>query len=265
MEQVNGNVQLSREEILSRFFVSYQPRWDVLSTRYAQISVDKSIAEIDATEVVNNSFYIDMFLGANCSDSNKLHFDDVKRLFFSGEQYSEENLRRLSIGFDFDNVPNINLSNNDFGKYNFVWNFGNFLLQIYHNVYSYVYPSFAYEFKEAIEMDEEEFDTYGVFHGEASTYVTKKMEEIIKPIMTKLIPNVQNTNIKILINPSGIGLNCIYELIEDTLKSGSFDGCCIKVVDCRRDFSEKMGLSENDFEFYQYSPNISHKRQKVKN
>ena len=80
--------------------------------------------------------------------------------------------------------------------------------------------------------------------------------------MTKLIPNVKNTNIKILFNLKGIGLNCLYELMEDILKNGFFDGCYIKVVDYNSEFSERMGLSENNFELYQYSPNISRKRKK---
>lgn len=258
-----SKVELPSKEVLSHYFMEYRPQWDVILTKYDQIKVDRSIAEVDPTEIVNRyTHYINMFLGANCSNSNILDFDAVKWLFLSGRQYSKDNLKKLNIGFDFADVPNIDLSNNDFGKYNFVWDFGEFLNQIYHNVYSYVYPSFSHDFTEAITEDEEEFDTYGVFHGYSSAYVTRKMEEIIKPIMTKLIPNVKNTNIKILINLRNIGLNCLYELIEDILKNGFFDGCYIKVVDCCHDFSKKMGLSENDFEFYQYSPNVSRKRKK---
>ena len=266
MEELNVKVQLPRKEILSRYFMAYNPIWYVISTKYDQISVDKSISEVDATSIVNlNAYSINMFLGANCSNRNELDFEAVKSLFLSGRRYSKENLRKLNIGFNFDKVPEINLSNNDFGNYNFVWDFGDFLFEIYRNVYSYVYPSFAYELMEALKEDKEEFDIYSVFSGEASEYVIKKMEEIIKPIMVKLIPNVKNTNIQILINFRNMSSNCLCELMEDILKGGNFDGCYIKAENCNPEFIEKLCLSENDFELYQYQPNISLKRKKVKN
>ena len=172
MEKINNKVQFAREEILNRYFMAYRPIWYVISTQYDQISVDKSITEVDATTVVNlYSYRINMFLGANCSNSNELDFEEVKDLFLSGKRYSKENLKKLNIGYDFDKVPEIDLSNNDFGKYNFVWDFGKFLFEIYKNVYSYVYPSFAYELKEAREEDEAEFEVYSVFSGEATEYV----------------------------------------------------------------------------------------------
>lgn len=266
MEQINSKLRLPSKEILSRFFVAYNPIWYVISTQYDQISVDKSITEIDATEVVNYySTHINMFLGANCSNSNNLNFNAVKWLFLSGKQYKKENLKKLNIGFDFDNVPEINLSNNDFGQYNFVWNFGEFLFEIYRNVYSYVYPLFAHELKDALTEDEDEFDIYGVYSGATSEYVIKKMEEIMKPIMVKLIPNLKNTNLKILINLRNMGSNCLYEIIEDILKKGNFTGCYIKAENCNPEYIEKLGLSENDFKLYQSKLNASLKRNRVKN
>lgn len=261
MKEANGKVQLPSKEILNRYFMGYRPRWDVIYTMYDQTSVDNSITEVDPTEVINNySHDINMFLGANCSECDKLDFEAVKRLFLSGRYYTKENLKKLNIGFDFSDVPNIDLSNNDFEKNDFVWDFNDFLVKIYQDVYSYVYPAFVYDIEKAIEEDETEFDTYGTFHGYASEYITKKMQEIINPIMKKLIPNLKNTNIKILINFSNIGH--LYELIEEILKSGFFDGCYIKVLNCRHDFSERMGLSENNFELYQYLINLSRKRKK---
>ena len=85
----------------------------------------------------------------------------------------------------------------------------------------------------------------------------------MKPIMAKLVPNVKNTNIQILIR--NIGSNCLCELIEGILKRGNFDGCYIKAENCNSEFVEKLGLSESDFELYQYQPNVSLKRKRVKN
>ena len=74
--------------------------------------------------------------------------------------------------------------------------------------------------------------------------------QVIKQIMKKMIPNIQNTNIKILINFSDQWLNYLKDLLEEVLKSGYFDGCYIKAEDCHEDFSERMGLSKNGFEYY---------------
>ena len=94
MEQQNNKIQLSSKEILSHFFTAYYPQEYVVSPLYYdQVCIDKFISEIDASEVINNySHYINIFLGANCSNSNKLYFERIKRLFLSGENYKEENL-----------------------------------------------------------------------------------------------------------------------------------------------------------------------------
>ena len=57
MEELNVKVQLPRKEILSRYFMAYNPIWYVISTKYDQISVDKSISEVDATSIVNLNAY----------------------------------------------------------------------------------------------------------------------------------------------------------------------------------------------------------------
>jgi len=68
--------------------MSYRPKLDVIFTKYDQISVDISLSKIDPTEIVNRySHRINMFLGANCSNSNELDFDAVKWLFLSGKRY----------------------------------------------------------------------------------------------------------------------------------------------------------------------------------
>lgn len=252
MKQVSGKIELPHEEILKRYFKTYCDTDFFIC--HDQILADKSLEEIDATEVVNRySTYINMFLGANCSDNENLDFNAVKWLFLSGKRYTKENLTKLHLDFNFEKVPSINLSNNDFGKYDYVWDFGKFLGQIYQNVYAYVYPYFGCELKEALEEDEEEFNVYGATHGEATEYILNQMKDIIIPIMTKLIPNVQNTNLRILINLKGLASKRIFQLLEDLLKRGNFDGCYLKLENCNPEFTEKYGLSENDFEFYQCS------------
>ena len=169
MKQIINKIQLSSKEILNHFIVGYRPQWNVISNKYDQINVDKSITNLVPTEIINQySDSINMFLGANCSNNDKLDFNAANYLFLSGKQYSKDNLQKLNINFDFDCVPNIDLSNNNFGSYNFIWDFGTFLNQIYNNVYLYVYPSFSHELKAAIIEDEEEFNTYGTFNGNAS-------------------------------------------------------------------------------------------------
>ena len=263
MEQQNNKIQLSSKEILSHFFTAYYPQEYVVSPLYYnQVRIDKFISEIDASEVINNySHYINIFLGANCSNSNKLYFEAIKRLFLSGENYKEENLKKLNIGFNFENIPNINLSNNDFSNYNFIWNFGDFLFQIYKNIYPYVYKTIAQKFYEARKEDEEEYIMCGVFFGESLSFVHMQLEETIKLIMQKLIPNIKNTNLQILIDLKDKNSSLLYELIEDSFKKGYFDGCYIKAVNCCPTFLEQTGLSKKEFEYYQYLPSKSLKKE----
>lgn len=259
MEQQNNKIQLSSKEILSHFFTAYYPQAYVVSPLYYdQVRIDKFISEIDASEVINNySHRINIFLGANCSNSDNLNFEGIKRLFLSGENYNEENLKKLNIGFNFENIPNINLSSNDFSNYNFIWNFSDFLFEIYENIYTYVYKAFTHKISEARKEDEEEYIICGVFYGDSLSHVHKELEETIKQIMEKLIPNVKNTNLQILIDLKDKNSSLLYELIEDTLKKGYFDGCYIKAINCCQEFSEKTGLPKKEFEYYQYLPSKS--------
>lgn len=253
MNKSDGKVKLSNKQILGHYFHSYRPCSYVEEVKYYQISADQSLSEIDAVEVVNDYwFYLNMFLGANCTNSDKLDFEAVKRLFLTGKKYSKANLSDLAIGFDFDDVSSTNLSGNDFSKYNFVWDFGNFLSEVYQGVHDYVYPSFVRELKKARECDEEEFYNYGVL-GDSCVYVTRKMNSVIHKIIKKLIPNVQNTNLKIKLDMDHLyTFNGRYELVEEILKNGNLDGCYVKVLHCDSEFVERLGLTKSNDKLYYY-------------
>ena len=100
----------------------------------------------------------------------------------------------------------------------------------------------------------------GVFYGVSLSHVHIQLEETIKSIMKKLIPNVNNTNLQILIDLKNKNSLLLYELIEDSLKQGYFDGCYIKAINCCSTFLEKTGISTKEFEYYQHLPSKTLKK-----
>ena len=213
MEQINNQniVKLTDEQLLNFFFTQHIIKNDIY---YIQTKVRTYMNEIDASHLIKNKGHkLDMFLGANCQGSN-ISFDYIYPFFLVAEKYTNNRELWPNRIYSFLNVPDINLSNNDFSGNE--WDFATFLYKITNFVEEYFFQQYQIE-------------NNSIYHQKDITIVENEINQKVAVITKRLIPNLKNTGLKIIFQP-GTRMKfskVAYEIFEETLLSGKFDGCYV--------------------------------------
>lgn len=186
------------------------------------------------------AYDINILLGANCENSN-IDFDLVNYLFLNSRYYSVYSLREAGVFKNLSNIPDINLSNNNF--YGQEWNLNEFLKVLFKKLELYRSDRFYEQRKSITELIEEEYSIYGSAMSDTMEYESIIDREIID-IIKKLIPNLSNTKLKIKFNIPEMGSFAYLatDIIVEVLSSGKFNGCYVEGILTGKEYIE----CEND-------------------
>jgi len=195
-----------------------------------QKRVETFFDRIDMTDFIKEyRKKIQILLGANCEASN-IEFEIAKKVFLTASFYSTSNLKEINIGdyININNIPNINLSNNNFNGYE--WQLDDFLIEIRKYVENYILDKYRDEIDELKDDMEDAFNQYGSTTSVDDSSLEKRMKRDIKILIQKIIPNLKNTKLRIKFDFSKLCCDD-RKILEEILISDRFDGCYINSND----------------------------------
>ena len=249
-------IKLSNEEILKYFFV-YNKKWNYYTKPYSQCVSEKFFSKIDFTKFVYEYYdRISMLIGADLSGSDfgSYSFLRINRLFLSPHKYEERYLRRIDAINRLDSLPTTNLSNINLSGEE--WDLEKFLYHLIKNLTPYVREKYQKEINEENKVWEQIEETPHVldFLLDYDLYkASKKVTNDVIKLAQKLIPNLQNTNLKIKFSKSWM-TSIEYEIINYALQSGYFDGCNVQI------HTNKIYISPSYKEELYYSEKVKSKK-----
>lgn len=240
-------VKLSNESILKLFFE--KEKTGDKTYKFIQSEVDSILDKIDMSDFISEySHEINMLIGANCESSN-LKYKDAYYTFLMPGFFTATNLGNIKALDKLKTIPETNLSNNDFSYCGEGWDLAKFLYVVRENVESYVSSKYSDEYRGICRVEELDFPETYVDNSYLENLQKQKISEL-KSLIKKLIPNLQNTGLKINFHPtSKQHLDRIdYEIISETLESKKFDGCYVSAELLNENgFLENIITAENKF------------------
>lgn len=240
-------IKVPNDLLLKEFFALRSADDEFL---YLQTSVESFFADIDMSDLVKNNvkftplclgddsrdYKLNMALGANC-EKGDVDYHSASRLFMRANVYTAENLRRVGALDKLDGIPDINLAGNDFSGE--VWDFRKFLVTVLKNIEGYVQGKYNHRFAEINDVEDLDFPETYVDESSVNA-IWKAIEDDTISLVSKLIPNLRETGLKIQFVPDCKDFVPVvaYPIIDEALASGKFDGCYL-------DFSFKLTCESN--------------------
>ena len=225
-------IKLSNEEILKYFFV-FNKNWNYYNAPYYQCVAEDFLQKIDLTNFVKEySTRINMLVGANLAgakfEDRGLHPTDIKFVFLNPNHYKMSYLREIDAINRLHTLPTTNLSNMDLSREE--WDLAIFLDIFIDHLKTYVKEKYKKELYEEEKIWRQIDATPHIlsFLDKKDLYAASdKVIDAVAILAKKLIPNLQNTKLRIKF------LGCMSSLerhiINFALESGYFDGCYVRI------------------------------------
>lgn len=240
-------IKMSNESILKAFFQKEEYRGG--THKYIQTEADPILERIDMSDFISEySHDINMLIGANCENGN-LEFKDVYYAFLMPEFFTATNLQNINATKNLEELPDTNLSNNDFSYCGEGWDLAKFIYIVRKNIESYIYSKYSDDYRDICKVEDLDFVETYVDDSYVENLQNQETHDI-KLLIQKLIPNLQNTGLKIKFHPTSKQLLewIDYEIIYEALENKKFDGCYISAeLQNENGFLEDIISDENKF------------------
>jgi len=234
-------IKLPNEHILKVFFEKVKLRNGTY--KYIQREIELFFENIDMSDFIKDySHHINMLVGANCESGN-LKFNDAYYVFLNPQAFTAVSLNNINAIEKLEIIPDTNLANNDFRYCGDGWDLADFLYVVRKNIEPYIYSKYSSEYRKIYEVEDLDFTQTYVDDSYVENLQNRYLQDL-KKLIKKLIPNLQNTGIRISFHPSfSTPIDDIdYEIICEVLESRKFDGCYVSA-----EIRDKNGQIEHVF------------------